>query len=359
MNILFVAAQHKKGGAEKIFSFVITKLSSHEDNNGLFTFFAEVEKTHLPNDLEYLSAYNTIKKMNFFRLLFIITKLRKIIKDRKPQILIAFGVYNIFFAYLSSIFLNVKIIGSERRDVRSLPTKWKLSAKILYKRLDAIVYQLNGARLNLDKYRANEYIINNPYIRGYNYELKNTDIKSYRISSGAARLEYAKGFDILLESFFLVLKTLPNYELIIFGDGNYKQLYGELISRLDLWEKVKFPGYCSKLVENVLDTDLFVLPSRYEGIPNILLEVMAVGMPTVSFDCPPGGPRLLTDNGQRGLLVPVNDVEALAESIISLLKNTDYAKALSTEALKVREEFDEDRIGNQWRELVNNMKKEV
>ena len=133
----------------------------------------------------------------------------------------------------------------------------------------------------------------------------------------AGRLSNQKGFDILLEAMALVRNSLPNSQLTILGEGDLRSELLAQRERLSLNEAVHLPGFQSNPFPYFKHADLFVLPSRFEGLPNVVLEAMAVGTPLVASDCP-GGLREILGSCPMAWLVPPCNPKALAETIVSV-----------------------------------------
>ena len=106
-------------------------------------------------------------------------------------------------------------------------------------------------------------------------------------------------------------------------------------------------------------TTVFVLSSKNEGLPNALMEAMALGLPVISTDCPCGGPAAIIRNGENGLLVPVGDEKAMAAAIIKLCKNPETASALVREAIKIKSVCAPYRIAQQWLTYIDRVVKGV
>ena len=131
----------------------------------------------------------------------------------------------------------------------------------------------------------------------------------------AGRFARQKGFDLLLEAFATVAIKYPDLTLDIFGRGPQRaSRLSSLSSTSGLGERVRINAPTDRLGERMRDASVFVLSSRYEGFPLVLLEAMAAGLAVVSFDCPTGPAEILTD-GTSGLLVPAEDVQALAATL--------------------------------------------
>ena len=100
---------------------------------------------------------------------------------------------------------------------------------------------------------------------------------------------------------------------------------------------------------------MFVLSSDYEGMPNVLIEAMALGLPVVATDCPSGGPRELIQVGDNGMLFPVNDRQALTKSLCVLVENENYEESLGRNAIKIRKRLDIDKIGMLWLDYLKDV----
>ncbi len=132
------------------------------------------------------------------------------------------------------------------------------------------------------------------------------------------RLERQKGFPVLLEAFARVRSVQPS-RLVILGEGSQRPLLEKMIRELDLGDAVLLPGFVDNPYPFMRHADAFVLASLWEGFGNVLVEAMAFGTPVVATDCP-AGPREILEDGRLGPLVPVNDVQALADAMLHVLR---------------------------------------
>lgn len=162
----------------------------------------------------------------------------------------------------------------------------------------------------------------------------------------AGRLSPQKNMPLLLKAFAAFSQKHPDYRLRIFGEGELREELTELTKTLNIAEKVEMPGRSTVLLEKMNPCAMFVLSSDYEGMPNVLLETMCMGMPVVSTDCR-CGPRDLIEDGVNGLLVPVDDEKALCEAM-EKLTDPEYAKQLADNALKIREKLTSQEVFVSW-----------
>jgi glycosyltransferase involved in cell wall biosynthesis len=165
------------------------------------------------------------------------------------------------------------------------------------------------------------------------------------------RLVEQKGFDVLLDAFSMVTDRLPDSDLTLLGEGPWRERLQAQASMLGVADRVSLPGIVSDPERSMATSDLFVLSSRWEGFPNVLLEAMACGMAVVSTDCP-SGPRDIVRDGHDGLLVPVDDARSMARAMAALLEDGHRRRELGMNARKVTERFSEERIAARWDALI-------
>jgi len=152
------------------------------------------------------------------------------------------------------------------------------------------------------------------------------------------RLTKAKDFPVLIRAFALVRRKKPAH-LVILGEGEERSQLESVIKDLGLEKDVTMPGFVTNPYKYIKNARVLVLSSRWEGLPNALIEALVLGTPVVSTDCP-SGPTEILEGGKWGKLVPVGDPEALARGILETLdsppKSEDLqerAKAFSVEAI--------------------------
>jgi glycosyltransferase involved in cell wall biosynthesis len=143
---------------------------------------------------------------------------------------------------------------------------------------------------------------------------------------GVGRLTHQKDFATLIRAFAIVRKELE-CRLVILGEGEERPKLEALAKELGIGEDVDLPGFVDNPYKYMARASLFVLSSRYEGLPNVLIEALACGTPVVSTDCP-SGPREILMNGKGGLLVPVGNAEKMATAILKLLRDKSFAQSL-------------------------------
>jgi glycosyltransferase involved in cell wall biosynthesis len=171
-----------------------------------------------------------------------------------------------------------------------------------------------------------------------------------KILIAAGRLVKQKGFDLLLDAFHKVSARHPDWQLWIFGSGTSRDSLAARIERLDLTGRAHLKPVTGQLDKRLAESSVYVLSSRFEGLPMVLLEAMTAGLPSVAFDCPTG-PAEVIEHGRSGLLVPPRDVDALAEAICDLIENPAKRKAMGAAALKASERYSMSSVGQMWEHL--------
>lgn len=352
-RIVFVVNNLGYGGAQKMISFVAKVCSEKFEEVYLISLSGKTADIYIADSisvkqLNYVNEKKILKKV--FTKYKVINDLRKELKKINPAIVCAFGADSLLISKISSCFSKkIKVIGSERNSPFSYPLHWKIVNKIMYYLTDGVVFQTEMARDFYGKgISRKSVVIPNPYSREgellYPYKGERKKI----ITAAAASFEYRKGIDILIEAYSIVRKKYPDYQLVIYGKGPLLNDYKNLTRKLAIQNDVLFPGPVRDVAKSVHDSSVFVLPSRNEGIPNVLIEVMGAGVPTVSANCLPGGPAFLTNHGKRGLLVEVEDIKGTAEAIIKILENKELSEKISTLGIEIKKILEPRKISEEW-----------
>lgn len=361
MNVLYIGLGIGLGGggASKSFGFAVKQTKDIFKNVIILLHNNECNITYKQENeiMIFFESYNASvtrdcyidKIFNYFRK---IKCIKTVIKKNNIDVIIVFTAGMMIVAKLATISWNGVLIGSERGAPQSKKKVTNILAKILFGLFDGIVFQTEKARDFYGKrIRRNSTVIPNAYIPR-NSQLQPFEGERKRIITAAGRLAYDKGFDILLDAFSIVSSKHPEYTLEIYGIGSEKNNLKNKIKELGLEDKARLCGFVTDVAESVRDSSVFVLPSRTEGIPNVLLEVMGAGVPCVATDCSSGGPSMLMENETRGLLVKTNDVSGLAEAICKLIENAGLAEKLGNNAASVAKIFSPEVITEQWNDFI-------
>lgn len=159
------------------------------------------------------------------------------------------------------------------------------------------------------------------------------------------RLTAQKDFSTLIQAFARVRQTRPA-RLLILGEGEERYELEALVSRLNLEKDVSLPGFVANPYPYMAQASLFILSSKWEGLPTVLIEALFCGTPLIATDCPSGSREILRD-GQYGHLVPVGNVTSLAQAIEAMLDNTTPHPPRES-----WQPFESDTIVNQYKSIL-------
>jgi glycosyltransferase involved in cell wall biosynthesis len=182
---------------------------------------------------------------------------------------------------------------------------------------------------------------------------KHSELKERRVIA-VGRYVYQKGFDLLLQAWSKIEKLYPDWQLVIFGDGD-RTPYENQMKALGIDDnRCHLNGPTSNVQHEYINSSIFVFSSRFEGFGMVLVEAMACGLPVVSFDCP-CGPKDIIKDGEDGILVENGNIELLASSLSILINDESLRKSMSKAGQKNAQRFNIVHIAEQWRDLFESL----
>lgn len=229
---------------------------------------------------------------------------------------------------------------------------WREAIDVAYTRMDAIVC--------LTEPDHDAYLKAFPDVRIeripnalHSLDVPHTGLSRHQVVS-TGRLDRDKGYDLMIKAFGKVVEAHPEWTLRIYGDGPEEARLRKLILSEHLYNHVFLMGRTSEVDEQLVKASVFAMSSKSEGFGMALLEAMNCGLPVVSFNCPVG-PRELVTDGVDGLLVPEQDVDALANGIIRVIEDEDLRRDLSQGALKKAAEYGPGPVTDSWEKLYESL----
>jgi len=273
-------------------------------------------------------------------------RLARYLKQEKPVALLAAGGRANMVAGFAKRFFNQDIpvwIGIHTTLSESLAQETFLKRlsnicmmRLAYSAADGLIAVSKGVAEDLARLRLTDkariHVIYNPVVQSSLYKKAQAPIEhrwfgeKIPLILAAGRLMHHKGFSTLIEAFAL-LRQRQKCRLLILGEGKTRPLLEEQVQRLGLKDDVDMPGLVPNPYPYMAHADLLVLSSTREGLPTVLIEAMALGVPVVSTDCP-SGPREILEDGKYGMLVPMNDARRLADAMEKTLANPPAATFL-------------------------------
>lgn len=268
--------------------------------------------------------------VSFSRRLQAIIKLRKLLINESPDFIVNVGIAMGQISIPATLGLKTKVIGWEHFNLyagSTLGYYWRLlAAKLSYK---TVVLTQKDCHDYLEKVSANVVCIPNFTTRFIDSK---SDLSSKKVLS-VGRLTSQKGYDLLLEAWKLIARKMPDWELYIIGSGEDESQLKLQAQHLDLLESVFFIPATNDIKTYYEQASLYIMSSRFEGMPMVLIEAKMCGLPCVSFNCPNGPDEVIRDFVD-GRVVKFGDVEQLAEATLSLMSNKNQLKTFGEKAKK-------------------------
>lgn len=349
MRLAFVMGKLRGGGAERVTASLINELSKDGHDVHLISYESD-EKVDYPISKE--TIVHTMEPVSSGRLGLIFAKIkyfRRTMKDLKPDCVICLdGAKVKTVLTIASLRRTCPLILAERNNPAQEPkgTVLRFLRLMCYFVCDGVVFQTAGARDFFPKsIRKKSAVIQNPLSQHLPEPYRGP--RSRRIVN-FCRLIPQKNLPLLMDAFSDLAAEFPDYRLEIFGEGPLHDSLQEHIAALGLENCIFLREFINPIYSHIQDAALFVSSSNYEGISNSMLEAMAMGIPSVCTDCPPGGARETIQDGVNGLLVPVGDRKAMGQAIRRILSDSDLAGQITGESIKIRNRLAPDKISEQW-----------
>lgn len=296
------------------------------------------------------------KKSRVVQFLLRIKYLRAFLKKEKPDIVIAFAHRAIYRALTAAWGTKLPVIVCCRTDPVGHYDSWsdKLQIRLLFPHAAGAVFQTYGQREFFKPYlQDNSCII----LNAVNQKYIDAEYPAVRrkavVQSG--RLVGFKNQAMLIDAFVKVHEKHPDHILQFYGgdsgDGTKAKLE-EKIAAYGAGEYIYLMGDSDRLEKELADAAVYAFSSDWEGLPNALVEAMALGLPIVATDCPCGGPATIMTNEVDGLLIPVKDAGAMEEGINRLIEDRELAERLGHEARRIADRVNVASIFEQWRDFI-------
>lgn len=357
-KVLFIIPSLDIGGAQKVASFVAN--ACVEAGYRVTVLAIEEGKKTVKLDPQ-ISVYSICSNQNDLinqgtrnkvRVMFL---LKKRIREIGADAIIVFGT--MVQVYLALIGNNTPIMGAERGDPYSYPKRTQKLIRYSYKKYQVLTFQTTMAR---DAYGeiadGKSFVIPNPCFLINNKSFGGKSNKREKKIVSVGRLVEEKGYSFLIDAMVHFHKDHPDYELVIYGEGPIRTDLEKQIDQNNASAYISLPGSIVGIENYIKDASLFVLSSKYEGVPNTLLEAMALGVPVVACDCSPGGARFLTQNGTiGGPIIPYGNSNELYFQIKRMIEDKEYAEQMAEKGLMVRKDYAPERISSMWLDAINKL----
>lgn len=378
MNIVYlVPSLENTGGMERILTEKINYLSklknvnihviTTEQYNNEFGFAIDNQINIVHFKLNFTSLYkvslvkkyiNTKKKLSVYK-----NRLKKYIIENNIDLCISLGGKEIEFLgnvnWPCKKILEIhfsKYIRKQFLLARKRGIFWSLLGDYRSKQLE---FQVKGfdklvvlTRLDLEDWKR----INSNVVQIYNFspfeKLLQSKLINKRIIT-VGRLEPQKGYDLLIKAFSKLDNIeFNNWTIHIFGEGEDRKYLENLIYKYNLDKVIFLEGVSKDIQKEMYNSSIYLMTSRYEGFPMVLLEALSVGLPIVSYDCPTG-PREIIENNDCGFLIEFGDENELLRKLKELMLNENQRIKKGETSFKKNEIFDKEKIMKKWINLFD------
>lgn len=347
-RILLLSDSFNGYGAEHILKWLGNMFCQHGYGVTFCAIFDQEKNSELDVRANYyqMSFARNVYDKNYF--LKGVNFLRNISKGEQFDYVITFHTNPFLMTLLARPFCGFKILHSERDNPYARDTLVSKAKMWLYRYADIVVFQTEGAQQFFDKKTIRKStIIPNP-TEIPESKWNGVDSKTI-VTVGRLHIKY-KRQDVLLRAFRKVLDSYPDYKLVLYGDGPDRKSLEQLVKELSMDGSVEFKGKVANVIKKIVDEGIFVLSSDSEGMPNALMEAMALGMPIISTDCEPGGAKALIDDGVNGLIVKRADSDELSHALLSLIGDAKKRTEMGENAREKMKGFQPERIIEMWEE---------
>lgn len=275
-----------------------------------------------------------------------ILAIRRTLKSIKPDVVVSFLTRTNVLTLIAKIGIGVPVIVSERNNPaqQRFGTTWETLRGILYPRAFGLITMTVGAMNYFPlSMRRRSWVIPNAVELP---RFQRSEAKANRLVA-VGRLVPQKGFDLLIEAFATIEKKHPDWQLVIWGEGPDRKTLEARRDARGLTDRIAMPGVSERPGSWLETADAFVLSSRFEGWGIVLLEAMAWGLPCVSFDCE-WGPGEMIQNEVDGILVPRDDVGALARQLSRVMSDGELRRRLAEAAKISTQRFSHAQVMAAW-----------
>lgn len=361
LEITLVIFALSVGGAQRVLSLMANYWAAKDWQVTLITLSDRSEDHFLLDDRVHRLALDQMKAstsgwsavVNNFRR---VMQLRRALRASRAAVVVSFESRTNVLSILAAVGTGKHVIISERTDPRhhAIGRMWGGLRRITYQRAAWLVVQTEGLKPWAASLVPTQRcaVIENPVAPVSDYSAPPADRGPARAILSVGRLEWYKGFDLLLRAFADVAPDFPEWKLVLVGEGPERPKLEALARELGVSARFVLAGQVADPQSFIKESDLFVLASHYEGFPNVLLEAMAHGMAVICTDFP-SDPRVLVRHGVNGLIVPTDDVASLAGAMRYLMGDGEARAQFGRNARTVQERFDLDVVMTKWTRLID------
>ncbi len=360
MKILFAISSLSCGGAEKVLTAIANHFSVNGHEISIVTLDCGLDQPffRLEPSINLISMGLQNKSKNIANAIKWngqrVKALHRLLVKESPDVVVSFLNRTSVLTILASQGTGIPVIASERNYPAYTTSNffWYVLTIIAYLKCKYLVLQTEAFLKDYWFLPPKKMkVIPNPVFPPHVVEAPDLDPIIGPAITAIGKLEQQKGFDRLIEAFTHVHVNHPDWKLYLFGKGSQAQALADLVARFGLENDVIFMGQTKTPAYYLRHSVIFVLSSRYEGFPNVLVEAMAVGTAVIATDCS-GAIADIIDDGKNGLIIDNDSIHALAKAMERLIKDKTLRIDLANQAKSVPQKFHSGKIFDRWASII-------
>lgn len=265
----------------------------------------------------------------------------RLINSENPDVFVVHNMGKL--SLLCSLIPHIKkLVTLEHISFISRPKSIQLLSKLFYKKIDQVITLTNSDKSYFDQFHRNVIVL--PNFSPFAIAKKQNFDQKRIIAIG--RLTEQKNYIHLLKAWEKIFFKLPDWKLHIYGEGEHKVLLSEYIQENEI-KNIYLEEVTTNIASVYEASSFFVMSSKYEGLPMVLIEAQSFGLPIISYDCP-NGPSDIVENNYNGFLVENQNISLLAQRILELAISTDQLENFSKNSLEKAKDYQPEKILNLW-----------
>jgi len=355
MKIDFISGSLSGGGAERVLAILANYFTDNGHVVRIIT-FNKGDAYDLDHRVKRIKLHHGKIKNHKIRSLKNLFGLYKK-KNNRPNVIISFITHMNLISIIVARLYNIKIIASEHNShLRIQHPKYLtyITRTILYPMTNYLTVLTSFDIQYYKNKRIKVVVMPNPCSFNSLNKL-NTNRKKIILAIGNLDRYHHKGFDNLIELIAPILKSKEDWILKIVGGGEKGLLHlNQLTREYNLSNQVFFTGFRNDVQLLMQESEIFVLPSRFEGLPMVLLEAMSQGLACIAYDCKTG-PSDIIEHKKNGLLIEDQNMKAMQYGLTELINDHEYRDELRNKAIQSLNRFSIDNVGAQWEQLFQQM----
>jgi len=353
MKIHFLSSSLTGGGAERVMALLANHFVKEGHEVSIITFNSG-DAFKLDSRIKRVRLHSGLIKNHTLRCLFnLILFYRK--KYNRPEVAISFIRKMSFSAIIAAKLYSIKIIASEHNNhLIKFNRIGNFTWNHLYRYADYVTVLTSFDKKFFEQRGARVKIMPNPvtFVPINTLPSKRSNVI---LAIGSLNRYHHKGFDNLIVLIAPILKARPEWILKIVGGGSKGlQLLQDLAFHHGVSDQIIFTGFREDVNILMQDSKIFILPSRFEGLPMVLLEAMSQGTACIAFDCITGPSEIIQHN-HNGLLIENQSHQDMQEGLLRLIDDCDLRETISVNGLKSLDRFAIERIYMLWKETLDEL----